>query len=75
MTSVLPVLAGDMFENLGWGKGGTLLACIALVAVPAPALVSVYYSPAGSVFELTDRCSGMVGRCGRSMRSTDEPTQ
>lgn len=42
MTSVLPVLAGDMFETLGWGKGGTLLACIALVAVPAPALVSVH---------------------------------
>jgi hypothetical protein len=29
-----------MFHNLGWGWGGTLLALVALVAVPAPLIVS-----------------------------------
>lgn len=28
-----------MFSTLGWGWGGTLLALVALVAVPAPVVV------------------------------------
>ena len=36
---ILPEFAADMFANLGWGWGGTLLALVALLAVPAPAVV------------------------------------
>lgn len=37
---ILPIFAPDMFATLGWGWGGTLLALVALVAVPAPVVVS-----------------------------------
>lgn len=36
---ILPEFAGDMFVKLEWGWGGTLLAGVALIAVPAPAIV------------------------------------
>ncbi|KAL7419716.1 hypothetical protein Q5752_005632 [Cryptotrichosporon argae] len=36
---VLPVFAADLFADLGWGWGGSLLGLVALVAVPAPLLM------------------------------------
>lgn len=39
---ILPEFTGDMFHDLGWGWGSTLLACVALVAVPAPAIMFKY---------------------------------
>ena len=39
LSSILPIFAPDMFAEIGWGWGGTLLAGIALVAVPAPMIV------------------------------------
>jgi hypothetical protein len=37
---IIPIFAPDLFHNLGWGWGGTLLALVSLVAVPAPLVVS-----------------------------------
>jgi len=37
---IMPEFSADLFANLGWGWGGTLLAFVALVAVPAPMIVS-----------------------------------
>jgi hypothetical protein len=31
-----------MFDVLGWGWGGTLLALVALIAVPAPMIMFKY---------------------------------
>jgi DHA1 family multidrug resistance protein-like MFS transporter len=45
LTSILPLFAADMFADLGWGWGGTLLAGIAVVAVPAPMIVSFAMRP------------------------------
>ncbi|RXK41266.1 hypothetical protein M231_01416 [Tremella mesenterica] len=39
---VLPIFSPDLFYNLGWGYGATLLACVALIAVPAPALMFIW---------------------------------
>ncbi|ODN97381.1 hypothetical protein L198_03945 [Cryptococcus wingfieldii CBS 7118] len=36
MACVLPVFVPEMFSKLGWGWGGTLIACVALVGVPGP---------------------------------------
>ena len=38
---ILPIFAPDIFSTLGWGWGGTLLALVALVAVPAPVVVGL----------------------------------
>ncbi len=38
---LLPIFTGDLFTNLGWGIGGTVLGILAAVAIPLPALVSV----------------------------------
>jgi hypothetical protein len=40
LACILPIFAPDMFSTLGWGWGCTLLALVALVAVPAPVVVS-----------------------------------
>ncbi len=39
---VLPIFAGDLFTNLGWGIGGTVLGCVAAIAIPGPAIVSLW---------------------------------
>lgn len=36
---ILPEFSSDLFTNLGWGWGGTLLALISMIAVPAPMVV------------------------------------
>lgn len=42
--AVMPILSPILFRNLGWGKGGTILACLAAAAIPAPFLVSRWAS-------------------------------
>jgi len=39
---VMPIFSPDLFVNLGWGWGGTLLGCIALLAIPAPAVMFIW---------------------------------
>lgn len=39
---VLPVFCAQMFGTLGWGWGGSLLAFIALVAIPGPLIMFKY---------------------------------
>lgn len=39
---VLPIFCPQMFGNLGWGWGGSLLAFIALAAVPGPLIMFKY---------------------------------
>lgn len=41
---VLPLVAGLVFERLGWGGGGSLFAGLSIVALPFPALM-FYYGP------------------------------
>jgi len=41
---ILPIFSANMFHTLGWGFGGTLLACVAILAVPAPWIVSSYHN-------------------------------
>ncbi|GAA6043845.1 hypothetical protein JCM8097_007233 [Rhodosporidiobolus ruineniae] len=36
---VLPIFSDQLFLNLGYGWGGTLLACVAVPAIPAPAVL------------------------------------
>ncbi|WVQ78741.1 hypothetical protein IAT38_000828 [Cryptococcus sp. DSM 104549] len=36
---ILPLFTRDMFVRLGWGWGGTLLACVALLGVPCPIIM------------------------------------
>ncbi|WRT65586.1 uncharacterized protein IL334_002531 [Kwoniella shivajii] len=33
---ILPLFATEMFVNLGWGWGNTLLACVAILGIPCP---------------------------------------
>ncbi|ORY29507.1 major facilitator superfamily domain-containing protein [Naematelia encephala] len=42
LACILPEFSPDLFHNLGWGWGGTLLALVAFAAVPAPAIMFVY---------------------------------
>lgn len=37
--SILPIFAPVLFENLGWGVGGTALAAIASLVIPAPMVI------------------------------------
>lgn len=37
---IMPLFTTTMFVKLGWGWGGTLIACIAIVGIPAPMIVS-----------------------------------
>ncbi|GFZ42665.1 hypothetical protein JCM24511_00382 [Saitozyma sp. JCM 24511] len=39
---IIPIFAPDLFHNLGWGWGGSLLALVSLVAVPAPLVMFKY---------------------------------
>ncbi|GJN91974.1 hypothetical protein Rhopal_005002-T1 [Rhodotorula paludigena] len=39
--AVLPIFAPNLFLNLSYGKGATLLACVSLPAVPVPVLLLV----------------------------------
>ncbi|RSH77130.1 uncharacterized protein EHS24_003760 [Apiotrichum porosum] len=41
MACVLPVFTPEMFGRLGWGWGGTVLAFVALSALPAPLIVGL----------------------------------
>ncbi|ORY84191.1 major facilitator superfamily domain-containing protein [Leucosporidium creatinivorum] len=41
---ILPIFSESLFLNLGYGWGGTVLACIAVPAIPAPVLLW-YYGP------------------------------
>ena len=41
LACILPEFTADLFANLGWGWGATLLALVALIAVPAPTVVSL----------------------------------
>jgi DHA1 family multidrug resistance protein-like MFS transporter len=40
--TILPIFAPKMFTTLGYGWGGTLLACISLPIVPAPLVLFLY---------------------------------
>jgi len=39
---VLPIFGDTLFVNLGYGWGGTLLALVALPAIPAPFVMFLY---------------------------------
>lgn len=39
---VLPLVGALLFERLGWGGGGSLLAGLSVLALPCPALMFVY---------------------------------
>lgn len=39
---LLPIFGKDMFDRLGWGLGGTLMAALSLCALPAPLIMFVY---------------------------------
>lgn len=39
---VLPIFSDSLFINLGYGYGGTILACVSLPAIPAPFLLFMY---------------------------------
>ncbi|CAD6583670.1 MAG: hypothetical protein TREMPRED_003613 [Tremellales sp. Tagirdzhanova-0007] len=41
LACILPEFSTDLFANLGWGWGGTLLALVALLAVPAPSIMFI----------------------------------
>ena len=49
---VVPIFAPDLFGNLGWGIGSTILACVGAVAIPAPAIVRLLHMSVRS--RLTD---------------------
>ncbi|KAL0252407.1 hypothetical protein I308_101798 [Cryptococcus tetragattii IND107] len=36
---IMPLFTTTMFVKLGWGWGGTLIACIAIVGIPAPMIM------------------------------------
>lgn len=42
MAAVLPLCSDQLFENLGWGWGGTLLCFVSLPILPAPLLLLKY---------------------------------
>lgn len=56
-----------MFRSLGWGWGSTLLACVAVVALPAPAIVGQ-----SDVRQADVRCSDMGNAFEKSLHSMDE---
>ncbi|WVR03905.1 hypothetical protein IAU60_000904 [Kwoniella sp. DSM 27419] len=39
---ILPLFTSDMFEKLGWGWGGTLLALVAMLGLPCPLIMFVW---------------------------------
>ncbi|WWC60184.1 uncharacterized protein I303_102749 [Kwoniella dejecticola CBS 10117] len=39
---ILPLFASEMFEKLDWGWGNTLLACVAILGIPAPFIMFLY---------------------------------
>ncbi|KAK4047042.1 hypothetical protein OIO90_006325 [Microbotryomycetes sp. JL221] len=39
---VLPIFSDSLFINLGYGVGGTILACISLPAIPAPFVLFMF---------------------------------
>jgi hypothetical protein len=36
---ILPLFSDSLFRHLGWGLGGTLLAAVAVPAIPAPLIM------------------------------------
>lgn len=42
MACILPIFSPEMFYTIGWGWGGTLLALVSLIAIPAPVLLFKY---------------------------------
>lgn len=42
LACLLPIYGPQMFRTLGWGWGGSLMAFVSLVAVPAPLLMWKY---------------------------------
>lgn len=58
---IMPLFTTTMFVKLGWGWGGTLIACIAIVGIPAPMIVSIValYDSSSKV-DINGRCSFSV---------------
>lgn len=39
---ILPIFSANLFENLGWGPGASVLAGLSLLALPLPSIMFVY---------------------------------
>ncbi|WWC68745.1 uncharacterized protein I206_102679 [Kwoniella pini CBS 10737] len=39
---ILPLFASEMFQKLDWGWGNTLLACVAILGIPAPFIMFLH---------------------------------